>query len=138
MTNEFTVKKINDWKKAVEWVHKQTQNNKVFFLYGDMGVGKTTFVKAFCNFLKITAPTSSPTFSLVNIYEQDAVKVCHIDLYRLKSLEEALDIGIEEYLSDDAYCFIEWPQIIESIAPLETMRIKISLQPDSSRKIVIL
>ena len=138
MTNEFTVKKINDWKKAVEWVHKQTQNNKVFFLYGDMGVGKTTFVKAFCNFLKITAPTSSPTFSLVNIYEQGAIKICHIDLYRLKSLEEALDIGIEEYLSDDAYCFIEWPQIIESIAPLETMRIKISLQPDSSRKIVIL
>ncbi len=138
MTNEFTVKKINDWKKAVEWVHKQAQSNKIFFLYGDMGVGKTTFVKAFCNFLKITAPTSSPTFSLVNIYEQGAIKICHIDLYRLKSLEEALDIGIEEYLSDDTYCFIEWPQIIESIAPLETMRIKISLQPDSSRKIVIL
>ena len=139
MENEFTVKKINDWRKAAEWLDKQTPYKKCFFLYGEMGVGKTTFVKSFCTYLKIDTPTSSPTFSLVNVYESDNQKVYHLDLYRLKSFVEALDIGIEDYLYNVGnYCFVEWPQIIENIASPETVRIKISLLPDSSRKIVIL
>ena len=162
MEHEFTVKKIKDWQQVIDWIIELSPYKKCFFLYGDMGVGKTTFVKAFCKFLGIDVATSSPTFSIVNVYSdvekltlekektisptskiqspKSKINVCHIDLYRLKSLEEALDIGIEDYLyPDNSTCtFVEWPQIIENLAPLDTVRIKISLLPNSDRKIVIL
>lgn len=162
MEHEFTVKKIKDWQKVIDWIIELPPHKKCFFLYGDMGVGKTTFVKFFCKFLKINVATSSPTFSIVNVYSdfglqtsgfenldhsvpeirnlKSEVKVYHLDLYRLKNLEEALDIGIEDYLYPDEgiYTFIEWPQIIENLAAPNTVRIKISLLPDSIRKIVIL
>ena len=86
---------------------------------------------------------TSPTFSLVNEYtyadaEGNERLFRHLDLYRLKSIEEALDIGIEDYLYDGQYCFIEWPEIIEPILPDDAVRINLSILRDSSRKILIL
>ncbi len=142
MEYEFKVKKIKDWQKVINWIIELPPQNKCFFLYGDMGIGKTTFVKTFCEYLKIKMPVNSPTFSIVNVYSDFEIgkKIFHLDLYRLKNLEEALDIGIEDYLYPDTYTytFVEWPQMIENLAPPETVRIKMSLLPDSTRKIVIL
>lgn len=97
----------------------------VFAVEGTMGAGKTTTINAICKAMGIEE-SSSPTFSLVNEYEtKEKVKVYHFDLYRLESLREALDIGIEEYLETEAYSFIEWPEIIQPIMPLPHYRMTI-------------
>ena len=97
----------------------------IFLLFGDMGVGKTTFVKAVCKQMGMEA-TSSPTFSIVNHYKAGNREVYHFDLYRLRSLEEALDMGMEEYFDREAYIFIEWPQVVESILPEGCHSIRLS------------
>ena len=107
-----------------------------------MGAGKTTFVKAFCQYLGVKSLASSPTFSLVNeyVYLENGVEklIHHLDLYRLKDLDEALDIGVEEYLYDDDYCLIEWPQIIEPLLDADVLKISFEISGNSTRKIVIL
>lgn len=87
-------------------------NDTIFTLQGDLGAGKTTFVKAFCQYLQVSDKVSSPTFSLVNEYESPSGQcIFHMDLYRLEAEEELINIGFEEYLESDAICFIEWPEI---------------------------
>jgi tRNA threonylcarbamoyladenosine biosynthesis protein TsaE len=82
---------------------------------GEIGAGKTTLITALCKILEISDVASSPTFSIVNPYEGKKHSVYHMDLYRLNDIEEALGIGIEEYLDSPNYCFIEWPEIIEPL-----------------------
>jgi tRNA threonylcarbamoyladenosine biosynthesis protein TsaE len=118
-------------------------NKKRKFLFeGEIGAGKTTLIKAMCEALGVVDMVSSPTFSLVNEYEYSRNgKQCtlyHMDLYRLEDIEEALNIGIEEYLDNEAYCFIEWPELIEPILPEKAVRIKMEIIGDSSRKILFL
>ena len=151
--HEFIISTKNDLPDAVDWLLVQANGQRKIMLYGDMGVGKTTFTKVFCQHFGVNNATSSPTFSLVNEYfysdapeQQNADNrasegqnvIHHLDLYRLKNLEEALDIGIEDYLYDENYCLIEWPQIIEPIMPEDVLKISIELIEDSMRKIVIL
>lgn len=112
-------------------------------LYGDLGAGKTTLVQAFCRWLGAADTASSPTFSLVNEYgyrdaEGNPARIHHLDLYRLKNLEEALDIGIEEILYDPWYCFIEWPQVIEPILPDDTAKIQLDLLSGTDRRLLLL
>lgn len=113
-----------------------------WLLYGDLGAGKTAFVKAFCRHLGTTETASSPTFSLVNeyFYTENGVKqvIRHMDLYRLKNIDEALDIGIEDYLDDPDYTLIEWPEVIEPLLPPDILKIHIEITTDSARKFVIL
>lgn len=109
-----------------------------FAFYGQIGAGKTTLIQALCRILEVEDYVTSPTFALVNVYESPEGPVYHLDLYRLKNLEEALDIGIEEYLYDEAYCLIEWPELIESLLPEDVLRIKINFLTESSRKILFL
>lgn len=111
-------------------------------LYGEMGAGKTTFVQAICHHLGVHENATSPTYSLVNEYGyKDSggkeATIHHIDLYRLRNAREALDIGIEDMLHDDAYCFIEWPQIIEDMLPESVAKISIEVTGPQSRKILI-
>jgi len=118
-------------------------NRKKVALYGQMGAGKTAFVKAFCAWLGVGDETASPTFSLINTYaylapDAGPALVHHLDLYRLKTLEEALDIGIEEVLYDPWYCFIEWPQVVEPVLPADTARIQIDILGESQRRLIIL
>jgi len=108
-------------------------DKKVLALYGEMGAGKTTLIKEFCKVLKVVDNTSSPTYSLVNEYNtSDDEKVYHFDLYRLKNLKEALDVGCEEYFFSGNYCFIEWPQLVEDIVPWDTVKLSIERVGDSS------
>jgi tRNA threonylcarbamoyladenosine biosynthesis protein TsaE len=140
---EVNIQGIEQLDQVVKALLDFSGGKKKFFLSGDLGAGKTTFVKSFCKYLGIEELVSSPTFSLVNEYHgiganRQAIKVYHLDLYRLKNEQEALDIGIEDYLYNKDYCFIEWPDIIEAIAPEDVIRIEIELLEDSGRKFLFL
>jgi tRNA threonylcarbamoyladenosine biosynthesis protein TsaE len=139
---EFSVHSIAELPKAVEWVLVHANGRKKIMLYGQMGAGKTTFTKAFCTHFGVRDKASSPTFSLANdyiYYENDIEKhIYHLDLYRLKTTQEAMDIGIENYLYDLNYCLIEWPQIIEPLLDDGVLKISIEISSKKARKIVIL
>ncbi|MGB1018333.1 MAG: tRNA (adenosine(37)-N6)-threonylcarbamoyltransferase complex ATPase subunit type 1 TsaE [Chitinophagales bacterium] len=107
---------------------------KVFTLYGNLGAGKTTLVKQLCKQLNVKDETSSPTYSIVNEYQNEQNKVYHIDLYRLNSLEEAFEVGLEDYLESGNYCFIEWPQIAKAILPEKIIEIRLEKIDETSRK----
>lgn len=109
--------------------------HKIITLEGPMGAGKTTFIKALCKQLGIKETISSPTFSLINVYQEAHTRVYHFDCYRLNDTEEALDFGAEEYLNSTDYCFVEWPEIIESLLPRERHHLKISPINDRIREL---
>lgn len=113
-------------------------NNKVFAFYGEMGAGKTTFIKAVCRALGVTDNITSPTFALVNEYlDKNGSPIYHFDCYRLKSIAEAYDIGAEEYLYSNQVCFIEWPEKIEEMLPLNRVVVSIIVLPNLQREITI-
>jgi tRNA threonylcarbamoyladenosine biosynthesis protein TsaE len=105
--------------------HSTSKALPVVSFYGPMGIGKTTLIKEICRQLGAMDDFSSPTYSLVNeySYENGSSKIYHIDLYRLKDLEEAVSIGIEEYLNEKHYCFIEWPELIEPLLPENAIKV---------------
>jgi len=102
-------------------------NNRIFALYGKMGVGKTTLVKSLCDHLHVVDSVSSPTFSIVNEYMTlNAEKVFHFDFYRLNDVKELDSIGVETYFNSGGYCFIEWPELIEPFLSMNYHIIKLS------------
>ncbi len=112
---------------------------KVILFNGEMGAGKTTFIKALSKALGVQNATSSPTFSLVNEYETtDGQVLYHFDVYRIKNEIEALDMGIDEYLHSGNYCFIEWAEKIESLLPQQHSTIHLSVLPDGKRLLRLL
>ena len=111
---------------------------KVILFHGEMGVGKTTLIKQLCKTLGVTGATSSPTFSLVNEYESDDNQlVYHFDFYRLNKEEEALDMGIDDYLYSGNWCFIEWAEKIQNLIPEVHSVITISLLADGKRSLTL-
>lgn len=101
-------------------------SSRIFAFHGELGAGKTTFIKAICAELGVNDAMSSPSFSLVNEYhDKNGNSIYHFDLYRLKSPEEAFDIGMEEYLYSGNYCFVEWPERAEELLPEETVHVTI-------------
>lgn len=113
---------------------RETAGRKIFAFYGQMGSGKTTFIKALCHEMGVADTVTSPTFTLVNEYRRPGnPNVYHFDFYRIKKLTEVLDFGIEEYFDSGAPCFMEWPELIEPLLPEETLRLSITVAPDGSR-----
>lgn len=108
-------------------------NSKTLLLYGNMGVGKTTLIKAMAKVLGSHDEVSSPTFSIVNEYELDQSSIYHFDLYRINDIEEAYNFGIEEYLYSKNWSIIEWPDIVKDILPDHFNRIDLVLNDDNSR-----
>ena len=103
---------------------------------GEMGAGKTTFINALCRELGVESDlTGSPSFAIANEYRSDttAELIYHFDLYRLESLDEALEIGVEDYFDSGAVCLIEWPERVADILPDDTVRVDISEDADGSR-----
>lgn len=98
---------------------------RVFAFYGKMGAGKTTFIRTLCEVLNVKDVVNSPTFSIVNEYRTEATTVYHFDFYRIKTVQEAWDMGHEEYFYSGCYCLIEWPEKIETILPDDCLAISI-------------
>jgi tRNA threonylcarbamoyladenosine biosynthesis protein TsaE len=113
-------------------------NRKVVAFYAEMGSGKTTLISAILRAMGIASPEGSPTYSLVNSYESPYFgEVMHFDVYRLNSLEEAMDAGIEELLYSGAYCFVEWAEIVESLLPDDVVKVKVTINEQGERLIRI-
>ena len=109
-------------------------DKKIFAFYGSMGAGKTTIIKALCKNLGAIDIVSSPTFTLVNEYKTLAGEsLFHIDFYRIKKQEEVYDFGLEEYLTGESYCFMEWPELVEELLPDETVRVRITIDNHEQR-----
>ncbi len=119
-----TINSIHELPKIAQEIISNLQH-KIILFEGEMGAGKTTLIKEMIQQMGSDDETSSPTFSIVNEYETISGKVFHFDLYRIKSEEEAMDFGIEEYLDSGNYCFIEWPDKIENLisGPHHTVKI---------------
>lgn len=109
---QFTIHHMEDWQSVAETVLSELQHN-ILLLKGNLGAGKTTFTQFLLKNLGSTDEVNSPTYSIVNEYSTPKGKVYHFDLYRLKNIEEAYDIGIEEYLDNAFLCIIEWPEVYE-------------------------
>lgn len=113
-------------------------SRKVVALYGAMGVGKTTLVKALCHHLGVSDQVNSPTFTLVNEYKAANGRfVWHFDFYRITKIEEAYDLGYDEYFEGDGLCLIEWPQLIEELLPLDVARIYLRELANGVREVEI-
>lgn len=130
------LKKIN---QAAKSFIKEMGDSKVYAFNGNMGAGKTTFIKAICEELGVHEIVNSPTFSIVNEYETaDGNIIYHFDCYRINKIQEALDLGAEEYLYSGNYCFIEWSENIAPILPDSLVNVYITEQPDGSRSVEII
>ena len=121
--------------QIANWIIENTTSHTLLF-YGAMGSGKTTLIKEISKQLGVQDVTSSPTFSLVNEYQSENEELLyHFDFYRINDEEEAYDMGIEEYFDNDAWCFVEWPEKVQNLLPLESSVIKLTINADSTRTI---
>lgn len=119
---------------------KDHEPHRVFAFDGQMGAGKTTFIKKLCEEMGTMDVVNSPTFAIVNVYDVERPykgEVYHFDCYRLKDIREAMDFGAEEYLYSGNYCFIEWPEMIEALLPEDTVWVKIEPQENGNRLLTI-
>ena len=122
---------------AEELIRLAMQEDTVFAFNGQMGAGKTTFIKALCEALGVSEPVTSPTFAIVNEYRSDETGelIYHFDFYRIKKLEEAYDMGCEDYFYSGAVCLIEWPELVEDLLPGNTVWVDIKVNEDETRTI---
>ena len=132
--------------QSLEHIHEAARefiaamgDNTVFALYGKMGAGKTTFIKALCQELGVEDVVTSPTFAVINEYRSDTAGelIYHFDFYRIKKLEEVYDMGYEDYFYSGARCFIEWPELVEELLPGNTIKVTIEELEDGSRKLTM-
>ncbi|MFN8277554.1 MAG: tRNA (adenosine(37)-N6)-threonylcarbamoyltransferase complex ATPase subunit type 1 TsaE [Chitinophagales bacterium] len=130
---QYRLAEIND---AAAWLLQACGSRRVVLLHGEMGAGKTTLVKAMTETLEGTSPPSSPSYAIVNEYASPTGAIYHIDLYRLNSLEEAIEAGLEDYLLSGNWCFVEWPELARQLLRQgEFMEFEISILSDGNRKI---
>lgn len=125
---ELTAKKFLD----------ATSGCKVFAFSGELGAGKTTFITALCKALKVTETVTSPTYSIIQEYKTiDNKTIFHIDLYRLKSNQEAMEAGVEDCLLSNEICMVEWPEKATDIFPGSTIYSEIEILSGNKRKMII-
>ena len=133
---EITIKSLDEIQQAADDFVAAMGDNTVFALYGPMGVGKTTFTKAVCERLGVKDNITSPTFAIVNEYRSTTDElIYHFDFYRIKKLEEVYDMGYEDYFYSSAICFIEWPELIEELLPLDAVKVTLSENSDGTRSV---
>lgn len=134
---EITIDSIDNIREAARQFVGNMGDASVFAFYGNMGAGKTTFIKAVCEELGVEDVITSPTFAIVNEYrsEETGELIYHFDFYRIKKLEEVYDMGYEDYFYSGALCFIEWPELIEELLPADAVRVWIEETEGGKRKV---
>lgn len=135
---EFKNISLSDLPKVADELLKNN-SSKIILFYGEMGAGKTTFIKEICKKLGVSDTISSPTFSIVNEYlTSSGQTIYHFDFYRLNNESEALDIGTEEYFYSGNLCLIEWPEKINSLLPDNAIKVYLSENSNDTRNIKII
>ena len=135
MKHQIQIAGLEDLERAAREFLEAIGENTLIAFYAPMGAGKTTFTTAVCKVLGVREDAiSSPTFAIVNEYRGGAGQpIYHFDFYRIERPEEALDIGLYDYLDSGDLCLMEWPENIEGLLPEETLRVHICVNPDGSR-----
>ena len=134
MNINYTLNEVPDIAKEI----LRSVNSNILLIYGEMGTGKTTLIKELIKQLGVMENVNSPTFSLVNEYiTENGDRIYHFDFYRIEDENEAYDMGIEEYFSNKSRCFIEWPEKVENLLPLEAVAIRLTINMDDTRNIQI-
>ena len=131
------IKSLEEISKTAKQFVDQIKDKKVFLFYGNMGAGKTTFIKAICEELGVTDVINSPTFAIINEYNSKNGTVYHFDFYRINKVEEAYDFGYEDYFYSGNICFIEWPELVEEIIPEDAVKVYITELESGEREIKI-
>lgn len=135
---EIDIQGLDHINEAARTFINHIGNDTIFAFYGNMGAGKTTFIKAVCEELGVTDVINSPTFAIVNEYlAGDGNTIYHFDCYRINKIVEALDMGCQDYFDSGHLCFIEWPENIAELLPEDTVTVRISVAEDDTRKIEI-
>ena len=124
----FQISSVEQLSEVSDYLMSMREETDVIAFYGSMGAGKTTLIKNLCHRMGVTDEVNSPTFAIVNEYvTEEGEPVYHFDFYRIKKLEEAYDIGYENYFYSGNLCLIEWPEMIESLMPEKYLRVEIRL-----------
>lgn len=135
---KITISDLADIKRAAKEFINAMNDRKVFAFYGSMGAGKTTFIKAICEEMGVEDVITSPTFAIVNEYTaENGEPIYHFDFYRIKKLEEVYDLGYEDYFYSGHVCFLEWPELIETLLPDDAVRVSITANDDGSRTVTM-
>ena len=134
---KIDVKGLAGLDDAAKRIIATAQDERIFIFEGEMGAGKTTLIKALASALGVMEVVTSPTFSIVNEYDAHGKIMYHFDFYRIKNLQEAYDIGYEEYFYSGNICFIEWPEKIASLLPEHYLKIEIMVQNENDRVVLI-
>lgn len=131
---EIKIKDLGHIREAAKEFIQNMGNGNVFAFYGEMGAGKTTFIKALCEELGVEDVITSPTFAIVNEYtDGKGEPIYHFDFYRIKKLDEVFDMGYEDYIDSGNLCLMEWPELIEDILPEDAKKVTITVNGDGSR-----
>lgn len=149
----INIRDLNALPEAARQFFETIGERRVIAFYGKMGAGKTTFISALCDLLQVEDAVASPTFAIVNEYEAatdlqensnadllapfTGKSIFHFDFYRIRCLDEARDIGIDDYFYSGHLCLIEWPELIEPLLPDDTVVVRLSEEPDGSRTLCI-
>lgn len=138
---KIIIKSLDEIDKAAQEFVENMGDETVYAFYGEMGAGKTTFINALSKALGVeNDATGSPSFSIINEYRSDttAELIYHFDLYRLENLEEAFDIGVEDYFDSGALCLLEWAERIDDILPDDTVKVNLTVLDDGSRELTVI
>ena len=133
---EFCISTLEELPVSAKDLLAFIGDDRLVLINGEMGVGKTTLVQALLKELGVNHPEGSPTYALINEYDSNQFgKIYHLDLYRLKDVDELYDIGIEEVLDEQSFCFVEWPDLLLPLLRQDYVELKLSLENNLSRKI---
>ena len=134
---EIIIPSLDKISDAAQEFVAQIGDKRVFAFYGGMGAGKTTFIKAICEQLKVNDTVTSPTFAIVNEYASSIGPIYHFDFYRIKNQTEVMDLGFDDYAYSGNLCLMEWPELIEDLLPDNTVNVHIVETDNGMRKVTI-
>ncbi|MBR4116245.1 MAG: tRNA (adenosine(37)-N6)-threonylcarbamoyltransferase complex ATPase subunit type 1 TsaE [Bacteroidales bacterium] len=133
---EITINSIDEIAQAARDFKAAIGDHRVIAFHGEMGAGKTTFIKALCAEFGVTDNVASPTFAIINEYlAGDGSTIYHFDLYRMETIADLQNIGVEDYFYSGNFCLVEWPELAEPLFPNNVLNVTITVLPDKTRKI---